>query len=87
MTDHEIKNFDQEIHHLQQSGEEIVLIEVSQEFFSKLMNARKSEKLDLLSENNTYQGIKIVLSEDAEDYQFHIAIDDEAFEWVETPAQ
>ncbi|WAW10345.1 hypothetical protein NB640_01375 [Oxalobacter vibrioformis] len=87
MTDHEIKDFDQEIHHLQQSGEEIVLIEVNQEFFSRLMKARKSAKLDLLSENNTYQGIKTVLSEDAEGYQFHIAVDDEDFEWVETPIQ
>ncbi len=87
MTDREIEDFDEEIRHLQQAGEEIILIEVNQEFFSRLIKARKSAKLDLLSENNTYQGIKTVLSEDAESYQFHIAVDDEDLEWVKTSMQ
>ncbi len=83
----EIKEFDDELHHLQESGEEILLIEVNEAFFLKLMNERKSEKLDLLSENNTYRGVKVALSEDAEGYQFHIAFDDEGFEWNDEPIQ
>lgn len=83
--DQAIDVFDEEILHLRQAGEEIVLIEVSRDFFQRLVTARQSAMLDPLSENNAYRDIRVLVSEDAEDYQFHIALDDEGFEWAENP--
>lgn len=85
--DNEIEAFDAEIQHLQASGEEILLIEVHPDFFQKLIKASASEIRDLLSENSTYKDIRIALSEDAEGYQFHIALEDGEFEWTDEPRQ
>jgi|GEM_PF-2735069 len=84
MTDREIENFDAEIRQLRQAGEEILLIEITPHFLGRLAKARPSARLDLTSENNTYKETAILLSEDIEDYQFHIAFDDDKAEWEES---
>ncbi|MDL2284168.1 hypothetical protein LJC19_03355 [Oxalobacter sp. OttesenSCG-928-P03] len=81
--DNDIHNFEGELQDLLQSGEAVVLIEMNPGFLEKLMQARPSVMLDLTSDHNEYQGIKVFLSEDAEDYQFHLAIDDDGFEWIQ----
>ncbi len=79
----DLDTFDEELSGLQQAGEEILLIEISEDFFKKLMDGRPSAALNPESDHNEYQGIQVFITEDAEDYQFHLAMDDDEFDLIQ----